>query len=552
MKQFMDEHPDAGIAGCKLLNTDGTLQPACRRGFPSPWVAFTKIFGLQALFPQSRLFGQYNQTFRSEDEEAEVDAISGAFMVIRREVIQQTKGFDPDFFMYGEDLDLCYRCKQAGWKVYYTPIASVVHFKGESTRRSTINEVKVFYEAMEIFTRKHFYSNKFLLLLLHIGIKLRATLAYLNRYKFTVILVLIDSIALNFSLAFSAYIRFGNILGLPEAAYPLVHIVLTVVVLSTMAASGAYNRFGGTSLQSSLSGMTLSFFLASALTYYFKQYAYSRGVLLMTVGFTIAITVGIRFSIGIWSKIRRATAEKRLAIVTVGNEAEEFFGELSNSGYSQNIQFIGTIIADEEHPPETQKPILGNISRLNAIAHEHHLSEIIVLGAAARLPNTLQALKNVASGAVSQVYIVHSADELLASKVIGEVSSQVPHLPEYKVELFRYRVIKRTFDIFFSFFSLLLLPIFVIFGKSAKKTWFYSKQLLFGKKTLIGMYPVESSQTLPVRIGFLGLAHSSSDVLSDKAIEKLNEYYARHYSLTLDFEILVKSSVQTIGRLFNK
>lgn len=112
MYEFMESNPEVGIAGCKVLNPDGTLQLACRRGIPTPWVAFTKLFGLQTLFPKSKLFGRYNLTFLPEDEFAYVDAISGSFMFLRREVFVQLRGFDSDFFMYGEDLDLCIRAKK--------------------------------------------------------------------------------------------------------------------------------------------------------------------------------------------------------------------------------------------------------------------------------------------------------------------------------------------------------------------------------------------------------------------------------------------------------
>ena len=163
MIEYMRSHIEVGIAGCKVLNSDGSFQLPCRRGFPTPWVAFCKLFGLQKMFPNSTIFAQYNQTFLSENETYYIDAIIGAFMFARREVIEELSGFDPDFFMYGEDLDLCFRTYKAGYKVAYVHEAKIIHYKGESTKRSSINEIKHFYNAMEIFSKKHVSNSGFYL-----------------------------------------------------------------------------------------------------------------------------------------------------------------------------------------------------------------------------------------------------------------------------------------------------------------------------------------------------------------------------------------------------
>jgi len=183
MLGYMREQADIGICTCKVVNPDGTLQLACRRSYPAPWASFCKVFGLQKLFPKSRLFAQYNQTFRSEDEVCFVDAVSGSFMFIRSSALRQCGGFDPDFFMYGEDLDLCYRVSKAGWKIAYVPATSAIHFKGASTRRSDLDEVEVFYDAMKLFARKHHSSSSAMLILLRLGILVRSLLARANRCR---------------------------------------------------------------------------------------------------------------------------------------------------------------------------------------------------------------------------------------------------------------------------------------------------------------------------------------------------------------------------------
>jgi GT2 family glycosyltransferase len=155
MLAFMDAHPEAGVVGPKLVRQDGSLDLACRRSFPSPEVSFYRFSGLARLFPRSRRFGRYNLTYLDPDQMAEVDAVVGAFMMVRREAIAQVGLLDEGFFMYGEDLDWCYRIKGAGWKVYYNPEVTVLHVKRAASRRNPRAQVE-FWRAMDYFYRKHY------------------------------------------------------------------------------------------------------------------------------------------------------------------------------------------------------------------------------------------------------------------------------------------------------------------------------------------------------------------------------------------------------------
>lgn len=152
---FLDAHPDAGIVGPKLVRADGSLDLACRRSFPTPEISFYRMLGLSKLLPRSRRFGQYNLTYLDENETAEVDSVVGACMLLRTEALKQVGLLDESFFMYGEDLDLALRFKQAGWKVFYYPGTEVLHYKRESSKNSTKAQVE-FYRAMYVFYQKHY------------------------------------------------------------------------------------------------------------------------------------------------------------------------------------------------------------------------------------------------------------------------------------------------------------------------------------------------------------------------------------------------------------
>lgn len=156
MVSFMDSRPDLGASGCKVILPDGSLDKACKRGFPTPEASFYYAFGFSKLFPDKPKFNGYQLGYLDPDQDYPVDCLVGAFMLVRRETIEQVGGLDEQFFMYGEDLDWCYRIKEAGWGIYYYPATSIVHLKGGSARRRPFKIVYEFHRAMILFHRKHY------------------------------------------------------------------------------------------------------------------------------------------------------------------------------------------------------------------------------------------------------------------------------------------------------------------------------------------------------------------------------------------------------------
>jgi hypothetical protein len=152
--EYLDHDETIGVLGCKVLLPDGRLDLACRRSFPTPTVSFYRMTGLSKLFPHSRRFGRYNLTYLDEDETYPVDCVVGAYMMVRREAITEVGVLDEDFFMYGEDIDWCYRIKSAGWQVIYFSPARILHHKGGSG--ASENLLKEFYRSMYLFYKKHY------------------------------------------------------------------------------------------------------------------------------------------------------------------------------------------------------------------------------------------------------------------------------------------------------------------------------------------------------------------------------------------------------------
>ncbi len=155
LSKFLDEHSDCGAVGPKVLNEDGTLQLACRRSFPSPSAAFFRLTYLSRIFPQNELFSKYNMTYADPDASTEVDALSGSCMMVRRKAIDQIGLLDEDIFMFGEDIDWCWRIKEANWKIFYLPDAVIFHLHGASARLRPVGATINLHKGMEVFYRKH-------------------------------------------------------------------------------------------------------------------------------------------------------------------------------------------------------------------------------------------------------------------------------------------------------------------------------------------------------------------------------------------------------------
>ena len=168
---FMDQHPQAGGAGVRMLTREGNRAPESRRSIPTPWVAMLKMLGATRRYYMSHL---------SWDEPGQIEAVSGAFFLVRRKALDQVGLLDEDYFMYGEDIDLSYRLLKGGWQNWYLPY-DIIHYKGESTQKSSFRYVHTFYQAMLIFFRKHYgHLSFFLSLPIKVAIYFRASLALIQ------------------------------------------------------------------------------------------------------------------------------------------------------------------------------------------------------------------------------------------------------------------------------------------------------------------------------------------------------------------------------------
>ncbi len=540
MKQYMDDNTEVGMAGCKLLNPDGSFQVACRRGFPTPWASFTKLFGLQKLFPKSKLFARYNQTYLSVDKTYYIDALMGAFMFCRRDALEQSGGFDEQYFMYGEDLDLCYNFHKLGWKVAYVHSTSIIHYKGESTRRSSINEVGHFYEAMKIFARKYYGRSTLFLSFLKLGIMFRAFLAYMKKYRRSIFFMILDTLILNLSLLAATKIRFGEFLNFPPYAYPTVFIVPSVIVIIAMIAVGEYFEQKPGIIRA-FTGFMISFFVLSSLTYFFKEFAFSRGILLMTIGLTFLISALLRGIVALFDKFAGKESDRRLLIVGSNSQTGNIINSLRQAG-SRNVDIVGLVnVGSNSFDNTWNLPVVGNFDYLPKIIEDNKIREVIICDRSLPRSEILRTL-TAAPKLNVRFHFANEYEEFIASRIINEVSGIDIAFSDYKLSVFRYKLAKRLADITISIFLLTIgLPMVYLLFPNAKETIKNLFRVLKGQKSFVGYYPVAGEQPSIGKPGIIGLAHiSRPERLPESAIVNLNNYYIRHFSLSLDADIFLK------------
>ncbi len=559
---FMNSHHDAGLAGCRIMNPDGTLQLACRRSFPTPWVALTKIVGLSALFPRVPLFGRYNLTYRSPDETYEVDAVSGSFMMVRRAAVEAVGVLDEQFFMYGEDLDWCYRIKKAGWKIYYVHETQIIHYKGESVRRSNLDEVKLFYEAMRVFVRKHFRRGIFSDLVLPAGIAAREALAFVGRAAKMLRAALLDVVLVDCSLLLGEYFWFGEFFRFPAYAYPVTATVPPLTVAATMYVLGVYTR-RKLSITHAAGSVILGYVILSALTFFFKQYGFSRMVVVISGAISLVMLPGWRLAIRALMRSpaprRGSLFGRRTLVVGIDRSGKELLRKL-RARITDGYEVVGFIDTSHMHVGETIEgvEILGSIDNIGKVIAQTRASEVIFSTDALSYAHILDVIGRSRNRGVNFRLIPGSLEVIIGKTHIDELND-IPLVDiEYNIDRPVNRAVKRAFDVAAAVALLALLsPIAMLRRRPDASPWVLVRRLpdvLGGSMSMVGPRPgdVGAADRQALYLGKPGLTGlvqlNFRDDLRPEEIETYNLYYAKNQSLILDLEILLKSFIRGFRR----
>jgi len=559
MIEFLEEQKDAGLAGCKILNPDGSLQLACRRSFPGPWTSFCKVTGLSNLLPNSKMFARYNLTYLNENQTYEVDAISGSFMMLKREVYEKLGGFDEQFFMYGEDLDLCYRIQKAGYKVFYVHTTQVIHYKGESTKRSSMDETKIFYKAMHLFVKKHLSGSFLVEIILRSAIGFRKLFAFLGKRKLIFFSIVLDFIFFNISLfiAEKIYIGMTTWVGFNKPDYLVVYTVPAVIHIITASLIGVYKREVFSVLRN-FGAIILSFIILTSITFFFKEYAYSRVVVVLFYFLLFIILTMWRVVLKLFFKVGvklDGTINKRTLVVGVNDRAVEIAKKLKaqKKDIYNFIGFIGKSHSDVGKKLEGFE-VAGSLQNFGKVIKEKQINEVIF--SSQDLPYG-EMMSLVSASPYNSVEFKISGDDL--SYAVGKTSvSMLDDIPlielHYNISNPRLKTIKYLFDFLLAVPVLFLIYPFIYFSsKLSKKESVFKNFILgipsvfLGKRSFVG--PKSANSNLGMFIGKIGLTGFwYIEDEENEANDKLDIYYAKNQNIWLDLEILGK----TLNKMWSK
>ena len=406
MVEFLDAHPEAGACGCKILDPDGTLQLDSRRGFPTPLAAFCKMSGLSRLFPKHPLIAHYHMTYLDPEQTAEVEVLSGSCMMVRKAAMDQVGLLDEDYFMYGEDIDWCYRFHQANWKIYYVPTTEIIHFRGESGRGTPLKILYRKSQAMSIFVNKHMARRYrfFPLWLLQVGIALHGTFRFLARAGRALAMPLIDAGLVLCGLKLGLAVRYhqelvpfiyrieqaGSLLGLAaqptrwlvpppysDLQWAAVYGASTLVWLLAFYMSGLYDR-RRYSVAWSVVGVTLGFAFIVMLVFFFKAYNFSRLAAFAAWFCNAVLIAGWRF-VARWFLHQRGR-EGRLRTLLVGTDAVavDFVEQLERAGMA-HCNLIGVVgeTPQQHGRPLAGRPVVGHVGELEELVSDFAIDHLV-------------------------------------------------------------------------------------------------------------------------------------------------------------------------------
>ena len=544
---FMDSHADAGGLGVKMVDGTGKFLPESKRGLPAPGVAFYKVFGLSRLFPKSKIFNKYHLGYLDKDKTHQVDILAGAFMLMRKSVLNEIGLLDEAFFMYGEDIDLSYRIIKAGYHNYYYPDARIIHYKGESTKKGSLNYVFVFYNAMIIFARKHYTAKNAQLfsILINIAIYFRAFLSIISRVLKNTLLPLADAALLYGGLAMIARIWAQRVIYPWGGHYPIE--LYLFVIPSFIAAwmisiyfSGGYDK--PLSLWRSYRGLatgTIIILVIYALLP--EHFRFSRSLILTgTVWGIMALTLSRILLHILRVSGYRINEGKNKRFAVVGEEPEvQRVADLLQKALS-HPGFIGLINSGSKQ--SDKNGFLGSILQIKDIINIYQIDELIFCAKDMPAENIIDQMSALQHTQVEYKIAPPESMSIIGSNSI-DTAGDLYVIDINSIGKFQNRRNKRVFDIGISIALLVSYPVTVFITGNPLNYLLNIFKVLFGIRSITGYNPMQQNDhKLPdIRKGIIyptdGLDKQNPDPL---AISRLNILYARDYRVGNEFRLLYK------------
>lgn len=539
---YLDQNPQTGCLGPRLIDGRGIYAPDSKKSFPSFWTSVYKVAGLSKLFPRSPFFNRYYAAQVGEKETAPVDILSGCCLFVRHSAMEQAGGgFDESYFMYCEDVDLCHRIKLAGYNNIYFPETTVIHYKGESTRKLSYRYMKVFYDAHALFVKKY-YPRK--LGAIYIG-ALKLVLGLRNvlnwgRHLFSLFkMFLLDAILLTLVTLLIKDFWFDTVAQIQPRDNDILRTIplFVTIWLLSLFLNGAYDK--PFSLFKAGRGMVLGTVLVLAGYGLFPQeYRFSRGIVLFSgmTGTVVILLVRWLLSLLHWIKlVPRGKVDYKAAIV--GNIEDYAATTYTLEQMHYNLDLIGRITPGRE----TAKRVLGTTENLPQIQKLYRINELIFNSGSLSYKEIMTQMERCAPDPFYKIH-VPGGETLLGSNNSRHHAEEFSLEKKYRIGAADARRNKRIADIFTAVLFLLFYPLWMLKVKNRKEFFRHLLQVLKGSKTWVG-YAAAIAQSAQ-------LPELKPAVLPPYALveggyrpdqfneERLAEQYAMNYAVLDDLRLI--------------
>ncbi len=543
---FADSKPDLGGLGVKMLDGSGKFLPESKRGLPTPMAALFKITGLSRLFPKSRFFGRYHLRYLDENQIHEVEILSGAFMLLRKKALEKTGLLDESFFMYGEDIDISYRILKAGFKNYYYPETQIIHYKGESTKKGSLNYVILFYNAMIIFARKHFSPKRagWFSFLIKTAIVLRASLSVIKRVGQRLFLPFMDALLIfGGLLAVKSWWESNTIIG-HGYPYPrelvlyIFPLYTTLWLLGLMLNRNYFLPFRNRNIIRGI--ITGTILISVAYAFFGESWRFSRALIVLGTFSSLAAAFLTRL---IYNKIAFNTFQfgkyksKRIAIIGSLEEAEKTAELIQKSGV--NGQIAGIIYPHQDQIVQSKHYLnLGNLDNLKEIIQIFKINELVFCAKDMPSSEIMSVMAGYSNSDISfkiapenSLFIIGSHSKNNTGDYYAIEINLAITQPEQKFN-------KRVFDIFSCMLLWLSSPLLILTRKQIMYFIKESLRVFTGQKTWVGYFSTGKKILPALKPSVLPpVSYQKMKFLNPAEYEKINMIYAREYSVYTDWEI---------------
>ena len=541
---FMNEHPDCGGLGVKMINGEGRYLPESKRGFPTPEVSFYKISGLIKLFPKSKRIARYYMGHLSEDETNEIEILPGAYLMIRKTVMDKIGLLDETFFMYGEDIDFSYRILLGGYKNYYLPSARIIHYKGESTKKGSMNYVYTFYNAMVIFAQKHLSQSnaQIFTFFIKIAIWLRASLAFMKRMVNSIIVPLLD-----FVFIYLGFLAIKNVWATHKADninyYPqeYTYFVIPLYIIIWLACMFFY---GGYRKPVKLGRIFKGLFVGTCALLVFyslldESQRYSRALILLGSIWSAISVIGLRGILHLLNvKNYNFFPDKRKSYLIVGDKEETTrVGNLFQT-VGIHANFVGFV---SNNTNTTDSYFIGNINQLVELIRFYKTDEVIFCSKNLSTEEIISHMANLQSANVEYKIAPHETEFIIGTNTIHStedlytVSINTLSSTENKRN-------KRIFDISTACALLLTSPIIFWIQKNKRNFFRDCIYVLAGKRSWVGYCDGDNNEhKLPkIKKGIFSPKDMATNGLPTNP-QHLNLLYTKNYKVLTDLIIVLRN-----------